>query len=81
MQAYTKWAIQQRQDAKKSPYPQPPKGFDISLADAMSEFNLDEKQIKELGELTARREIANAQVGRNVYYRRATIERLFGNAK
>lgn len=54
-----------------------PKGFDIKLSDAISELNLNEDQIKQLGLMTARRRIACAFVGHEVYYRRATIERLF----
>lgn len=55
----------------------PPKGFDISLADVISEFHLGVDKIQVLGEMTAKRQIAHAIVGHNVYYRRATIERLF----
>lgn len=55
-----------------------PKGFDISLADVISELNMNEDQIKLVGELTATRKIAHAFVGNNVFYRKATLERLFG---
>lgn len=58
-----------------------PPGFDIRLDEVINEYELDEKQIRKLGELIATRTIANAFVGKAVYYRRATIERLFGNAK
>jgi hypothetical protein len=58
-----------------------PAGFDISLANVMTEYNLDDKQIRQLGELTATRQIASATVGHNVFYRKATIERLFVDAK
>jgi hypothetical protein len=58
-----------------------PKGFDISLADAISEFDMTHSQIQLVGEMTAKRQIANAKVGRNVFYRRATIERLMADAK
>lgn len=58
-----------------------PPGFDISLADAISELNIDHDQIKLIGELTAEGKIANAKVGHNVYYRRATLERLFVDAE
>ncbi|NLD21666.1 MAG: hypothetical protein GX664_04170 [Bacteroidales bacterium] len=57
--------------------PKPPKGFDISLADAILEFHLGVDEIQFLGELTAKRQIAHAVVGHNVYYRRSTIEGLF----
>lgn len=57
--------------------PKPPKGFDISLADVISEFNLGVDEIQFLGEITAKNQIAHAVVGHNVYYRRTTIERLF----
>lgn len=58
-----------------------PAGFDISLADAISELDMDHEQIRLVGELTAKRQIANAKVGRNVFYRKATIERVLADAK
>lgn len=54
-----------------------PKGFDMTLAQVISEFDLNDNQIQKLGNLTATRQIANAFVGKNVFYRRATMERLF----
>lgn len=54
-----------------------PKGFDISLADVISEFHLGVDEIQFLGEMTAKNQIAHAVIGHNVYYRRTTIERLF----
>lgn len=57
--------------------PKYPKGFDITLADVISRYMLTHNQIEKLGEMTAKREIANATYGNNVFYRKATIERLF----
>lgn len=74
-------AMAQRQREKRESKKFYPKGFDIALADVILEFNLDEKQIQHIGELTATRQIAHATVAKNVYYRRATIERIFGDAK
>lgn len=54
-----------------------PKGFDITLANVISNYMLTHDQIRQLGNMTANREIANAKVGGNMFYRRATIERLF----
>lgn len=58
-----------------------PAGFDISLADAIAELDMTHSQIQLVGELTAKRQIANAKVGRNVFYRKATLERLMADAK
>lgn len=55
-----------------------PKGFDVTLADVISDYNFSQEQIQRLGQMTVDREIAKATVGRNVYYRRETIERVFG---
>lgn len=57
-----------------------PKGFDMTLADVISEFNLNEDQIKQLGEATVNRKIASAMTGRNVFYRKSTIVGMFGEA-
>lgn len=54
-----------------------PKGFDILLQDAISQFNLNQSQISTLNELTRNREIAHATVGHRVYYRKSALERLF----
>lgn len=54
-----------------------PKGFDITLMDAISQYQLNEEQIKRLGTETHDRTIAHAFIGHQVYYRRVTIERMF----
>lgn len=51
--------------------------FNILLADVILKYNLTEKDIQKLGEMTATRQIAHATVGHAVYYRKETIERLF----
>ena len=73
--------IMQQQAATNDHVIKPPKGFDIMLADAISQFKLTLEQIEKLGAMTYNREIASAQIGTRVYYRRATIERLFGNGE
>lgn len=52
--------------------------FDITLADVILEFDLTEKELQDLGLKTMRREIANTTIGGQTYYRRGTIERLYG---
>lgn len=63
-----------RRERKGSWYP---KGFDITLADAMSELNLNMDQIKILGDMTKDRKIASATIGQQVFYRRRTLQELF----
>lgn len=58
-----------------------PKGFDILLAEAIDDLDLTLEQIKTLGVMTAKREIACAKVGNRTWYRRATLERLFVDGK
>lgn len=82
MQGYAKWMMQKKRDKKRdNKAVTPPKGFDISLADVISMWDINEKQIQMLGGYTARKEVAHRYVGQTVYYRRETIERLFGSAK
>ncbi|MNG92704.1 hypothetical protein D3C79_516450 [compost metagenome] len=57
------------------------KDFDISLADVILQYDLSEKQIEELGVMTSKRRIASYTGGGEVYYRRVTIERLYGERK
>lgn len=73
--------VQDKRDQQHKSKTWTPAGFDISLADAISELDMDKKQIQLVGEMTALRQIANAKVGRNVFYRRATLERLFADGK
>lgn len=81
-QDFTNDKVAEALDERSSaPEVKAPKGFDILMQDAISQFNLDGEQIKKLQHMTANREIANAQLGYYVYYRRATIERLFGDGK
>lgn len=72
---YGKYAQIQRERARRSGMP---KGFDITLADAIAHLNLNEDQIKHLGQITANKEIAHAVVGHQVYYRKGQLERMFG---
>lgn len=55
-----------------------PKGFDITLADAISYLNLNEEQLKQLGTMTKDRQIAHAVVGNQVFYRAEQLKRIFG---
>jgi ethanolamine ammonia-lyase small subunit len=73
-------SIQKKRDEAVQAKTWVPRGFDISLADAISELNMNKEQIQLVGELTATRKIANAKVGRNVFYRKATIERLLAKS-
>lgn len=79
MNGFGKYMQQQRAKDKRAIEPYFPKGFDIALLDVISEFNLSEGEIKQLGELTAtkRSGLAHATIGHQVYYRRAQIQRLF----
>lgn len=67
----------ERRDAKVN---NAPKGFDILLADAILQFDMKQSDIARLNELTRNRQIAHAVVGYGVYYRRSTLESMFGNA-
>lgn len=51
--------------------------FNITLAAIICEFDLTEEQIKQLGIMTAKREIAHYISGGEVFYRRGTIERMY----
>ena len=59
-----------------------PKGFDITLADAVAKLDLNEQQIEKLGKLTAekRSPLAHATIGHQVYYRERQIKELIVDA-
>lgn len=52
-------------------------GFDIKLADAITELKLTHDEIAFLGRETKARRVANAKSGHQTYYRKATLVRLF----
>lgn len=79
MNGFAKATIAQRNREKRENASKAPKGFDILLADAISQFDLKQSQISLLNEMTRSRRIASANVGTRVYYRRASLERLFLN--
>lgn len=58
----------------------PPEGFDIILANAILQLDLNEEEIMELGRLstTRRSGLAHATFGHNVWYRERQLRELFG---
>ena len=79
MNGFAKAVIANRNREKREEKSIAPKGFDILLADAISQFNMSQADIITLNTLTVNRHIASATVGNRVYYRRTSLERLFGN--
>lgn len=80
MNGFAKAAMANRNREKREEKSKAPKGFDILLADAISQFDMSQADIITLNTLTVNRQIASASVGNSVYYRKASLERLFGNA-
>lgn len=78
MNGFAKAMIARKHQEKSETRTKAPKGFDILLADVMLQFDFSQDDIVKLGQMTARGQIAHATVGSRVYYRRETIERLFG---
>lgn len=53
------------------------KSFDITLADAISELDLNHDEIRHLETETKKRRVASAKVGHQTYYRKDTLKRMF----
>jgi hypothetical protein len=77
MDGFAKGMIAKRQRDNKETASKAPKGFDILLADVISQFNLSIDDLNKLGRMTSDNKIAHAIVGNRTYYRRAAIDRLF----
>ena len=71
---YNKLQQKRKAESNKLKYP---KGFDITIADVITDYSLNGEEIRKLGEMTYERKIAHATFGHMVFYRRATIERVF----